>query len=242
MITGGNSDSLVKNGNGTLTLAGANTYTGSTVVNAGTVVVNGTSIADTAKVVLNGGKLEITANETVGSLSYGTTAQAAGTYGSTASGATFQDDTRFSGTGVLTVVSGGGFSSWIGGFGLPVEQQGVSADPDGDGIDNLLEMLLGGNPASGADANKVPTASTVAGNAVFTFTRQREWVDAADLKIHVGMTLEGWPTTYTVGKDTASSTPGVTVTDNGNGTDTVTLTLPIGTDRVKFTRLGATLK
>jgi hypothetical protein len=41
----------------------------------------------------------------------------------------------------------------------------------------------------------------------------------------------------TVGDDIAGSTAGVTLTDNLDGTETITLTTPKGTDAKKFARL-----
>ncbi len=96
---------LTKTGPGTMALLAANTYTGATNVLAGTLAVTGNSIADASKLVLDGGKLDIAAaaNESVDNLYFGSVKQSAGTYGSTASAATHQDDSRFSGTGILTV-------------------------------------------------------------------------------------------------------------------------------------------
>jgi autotransporter-associated beta strand protein len=73
------------------------------------------AIADSAKLTLAGGNVAGAAddgfivlssgvNETVGSLVLGGVAQVPGTYGSTASTATFKSDEYFSGTGVVTVV------------------------------------------------------------------------------------------------------------------------------------------
>jgi autotransporter-associated beta strand protein len=53
-VFGGTGASLVKVGVGTLTLSGANTYTGSTTINGGTLEVDG-SIADTSNVTVNSG-------------------------------------------------------------------------------------------------------------------------------------------------------------------------------------------
>ena len=82
--TGGD---LVKEGNGALTLSGANTYTGETIVKGGTLIVgSGASIADDTDMTLDGGDLVIDSaapvkqglitlregNLTVNSLTYGT--------------------------------------------------------------------------------------------------------------------------------------------------------------------------
>ena len=95
-----------KTGAGTLTVSGANTYTGSTRVAQGTLAVSSAGS-------LGGGALDITTGATLALNFTGTrrvsaltfnagAAQAAGTYGSTTSGATNQS-AAFSGTGTLTV-------------------------------------------------------------------------------------------------------------------------------------------
>jgi autotransporter-associated beta strand protein len=131
---------------GVLTLNGANTYTGGTLVNGGIVEANGASatfgtgnvtvdhaaspnsiarlrirsgvtnaIADDATLSLSGGRtggvadegwiiLESGVNEAVGSLKLAGVVQTAGTYGSTSSAATFQNDEFFEGPGMLTVL------------------------------------------------------------------------------------------------------------------------------------------
>ena len=50
-----------------------------------------------------------------------------------------------------------------------------------------------------------------------------------------------WPTVYTIGPDTASSSPGVTITENGAEPDTITVMIPLGTAAIKFVRLNVTV-
>ncbi len=99
--------SITKAGSGIWTLAGANTYSGTTRVQAGTLAV-------TRSDALGGGALELTTGarlrldfigtRPVSSLTFNAGAALPnGTYGSSASPATIQDDTRFSGPGTLTV-------------------------------------------------------------------------------------------------------------------------------------------
>ncbi len=127
--------SLVKAGNGTLTLTGTNVTSGSFIVSNGTLVVSATgtfgpnstnvvvaagtltlsnsvAIADTAAVrIADGGaaKLSLTAgvNETVERLYFGDKEKHAGTYSaSSGSGAQVIDTEHFAGTGILTVLRG----------------------------------------------------------------------------------------------------------------------------------------
>jgi autotransporter-associated beta strand protein len=145
---------LKKTGPGTMLLTGANTYTGDTTVEGGELTVSGNSIVDTNQVVLNGGKLGITADETVGSLYYGASQQIAGTYGSSGSTATYQDDSRFTGTGVLTVTTGAvtdPYPLWAAVITNPADRDKTD-DPDSDGFTNLQEYLFGTSPIA-------PTAS-----------------------------------------------------------------------------------
>jgi autotransporter-associated beta strand protein len=229
--------SFTQDGAGTTTLGGTNTYSGDTIVKEGVLAIDGDSLLDDGSLVIEGGKVDVTNNETVTELFFGAVAQAAGTYGATGSGATNIDDTRFQGTGIVTV-TGAGYGSWITGFGLSVPNQSASADPDNDGIANGVEWVLGGNPATGMDVGKLPVVVTDATNMVFSFKRDQESkVAGTTVVIEVGTSLDAWTTVYTVGNDTAASTAGVTVTDNLDGTDTITLTVPKGTDAKKFARL-----
>lgn len=136
-----------------------------------------------------------------------------------------------------------GFAGWITGFGLAAADQDPTDDPDNDGLDNAVEWVLGGNPATGTDAGKLPTITPSATHLVFTFVRDQDSKRPdTSVSIEVGTTLAAWPSVYQVGADTAGSSPGVTVTDNGNGTDTVTLAVLRAPDAAKFGRLKVTIQ
>ncbi len=235
--------SLIQSGSGTTVLGGANTYTGDTVVNAGKVAVDGDSIPDSGTLrILGSGGVAVSNIEQVQALYIDGNLKAAGTYGATGSGATHIDDAHFSGTGVVQVVVPG-YSGWITGFGLAAGDRDATDDPDQDGLDNGVEWVLGGNPASVMDAGRLPTAAASGANLVFSFIRdQASKSPGTSVAIEVGNNLSGWPGVYQVGDTTGGSSAGVTVTDNGNGTDTVTLTIPRAPDASKYGRLRVVIQ
>ncbi|HOX59230.1 MAG TPA: Ig-like domain repeat protein [Candidatus Paceibacterota bacterium] len=127
-ITG--AGTLLKQGAGFLILAGSNTFSGGAVISDGTLVANASGALGSGDVlVLAGSRLNLNgsyfnpasalllastasvtnaAPNTGAGLSFdgGLTFKRAGTWGSTASGAAFMDDTHFAGAGRLTVTSG----------------------------------------------------------------------------------------------------------------------------------------
>ncbi len=218
----GDGAKLVKSGTGTLILTGANTYTGDTVVSAGTLAINGVSIANSGKLVISGGKVDVSGTEVVDTLFFGTSQQAAGTWGSTASSADNKNDTYFSGTGVVSVTSGptGGYSTWAdanAGGGTPGE------DFDNDGVSNGIEYFLGETGSSftanpGVVAGKVtwPNGGNIDHTAYGT-----------EFLVQTSSNLSAWA-------DVDAGDPNL-----NNTSESVEYTLPTGAGRI-FVRLVVT--
>jgi autotransporter-associated beta strand protein len=162
----GGSYGITKTGTGTLELLGANTYTGTTTVNDGLLVLSGDSINDSATLAIEGtGQVEVTAGETenVTSLLLGGVAQADGTYGPTDSGADFIDDVNFTATSGLINVGAplfNAYETFVSVIGNAADRD-VEDDPDGDGIPNGVEFVIGGTPLNSSDVALLPTGQFV---------------------------------------------------------------------------------
>jgi len=129
--------------------------------------------------------------------------------------------------------------SWIGGFGLPADGTGTgayTADPDGDGISNLLEYAFKGNPTlndvsilpstgkineSGSDYLTLTFERLTSASSGITYTPQA----SADLAIWDGVPVQ-------VG----------TAVNNGDGTETVVYrdNLPVNGNPKRFLRVRVT--
>lgn len=107
---------------------------------------------------------------TTGSLSIDGTLMGSGSY-------TSATHDFVTGTGAVVVLNGGGtgFQIWAGSHGLTGADADFAADPDGDGISNGIEFVIGGEPnpaAPDTDSNAgLPLATRAGGDFVFTFTR-----------------------------------------------------------------------
>jgi autotransporter-associated beta strand protein len=102
---------VVKLGSGTWTLAGANTYTGTTSITGGTLVCTSSSALGSGNInIASGGaklQLDFSGTREIASLSFnGGAPLPIGSYGSSASPAQFKNDGYFSGTGTVMVTVG----------------------------------------------------------------------------------------------------------------------------------------
>ncbi|RYD19686.1 MAG: hypothetical protein EOP88_18030 [Verrucomicrobiaceae bacterium] len=142
---------------------------------------------------------------------------------------------------ILTVGGGGGsaYDSWATAKGLTGVNNGATQDPDFDGISNVLEFVLDGNPLT-SDTGKLPVTTQDATNFYFDFNRRNDSVTEATLTFESGTTLGSWPTTVAIPSSaTPVAGPPVTITDNGNGTHHVKVTVAKAGNTKLFGRLKA---
>jgi autotransporter-associated beta strand protein len=212
---------LEKSGAGQLTLSGANTYAGTTTVAAGVLRIEKTGL---------NAIVDATADTLVAEF---TVQPAAGDYpilpGSLAGSQTFsatnlganQQATFNNQTSTVTVTNTvtDPFVTWIDGFTpnalLPDEASKLpSADPDGDGIINLMEFVIGGSPVISSQSI-LPTLANVGSDLVLSYTRGDE---SESVTTQVGQ----WSTDLTNWNDV---TP-LLVNENLASPDDMTITVP----------------
>lgn len=168
-IAGGINLSLVKQGAGDQTLSGNNTYQGDTTIAEGTLVVtnnsattfgNGSVVAIASGAVLN---LPNAAVDVVAGVVINGVPLAAGFTYDAASPETIG---YITGSGQLQVVAG--FANWMTQFTtLSAAQRLANADPDNDGIPNLVEYAIDGQDTTVSN----PAAGSFAGNSL-SFTKR----------------------------------------------------------------------
>lgn len=119
------------------------------------------------------------------------------------------------------------YESWISGY-PGLSDLAASADPDQDGVVNLLEYVFGGDP-SALNSSILHTLNASGGNFVFTFTR-RAGTDVNTTQVfQYGADLLNW----TDVPIQASSTVSVLASTPSTGFEQVTVTIPKGTnDRI----------
>ena len=246
--------SLVMNSAGRIqNLTGANTYSGGTTVTAGTLSLAQVNLSNEASTVsiATGATLDLafTDTDTVNKLFINGVQQAAGIYVKAGTETAPEIGIAgITGTGKLNVTSNpvvaSGFASWIDtpSFALTAGQKGPADDPDNDGMANLLEFVLNGNPAV-SDASILPDPGITTSDFVFTFQRRDDSLSPETTQtFQYGGDLSGWTnvllpaTSGTVGNAIITISAGIP--DDGI-TDTVKVAIPKteATDGKLFGRL-----
>ena len=239
--------SLVKDGIGRLDLTGAISYSGSTRIRAGTLGLTQTGLSDTAAFIIDAGAvaaLDFTGEDRVGSLSINGNVLPDGLYSATSHGGLYAS--FFTGPGALRV-GVAGYEAWITGYPALIGADALpEADPDADGLANLMEFVLTGSPISGSDTSR-PVPAAAPGALTITFNRSDESESDTTLTFQTGTDLGSWPASGDVVIGPVSDLSGTqpngvtyTVAENGAAPDRIVITLPLGTGAVRFARVKAT--
>lgn len=232
---------LTKLGSGTLTLTAANTYTGATKVSEGILSLANAYLADAAGVEIeSGATLDLTHGntDTVASLKIAGVVQANGEYGAMGSGAA-NETTAITGSGRL-LVGLNPYGTWASAAGLTGANNALTADPDGDGVVNLMEYYLNGNPLNSA-GGVLPSANATGPNLVLRFKRRDDAnADVTSQQLQYGSDLNGWTSVTIPAASGTVSGVTFTITDNGTDPDDVEVSIPKAANTKLFGRIVIT--
>lgn len=120
----------------------------------------------------------------------------------------------------IALVATSGYNGWISTY-PGLSDMLPAGDPDRDGVTNLLEYVLNGNPGS-SDPAILPTLDTSGTNFIFTFTRRELSANGTTQVFDYGSNLGAW-TTLNI---TAPAHSAVTLGLPTGGLQTVTITIP----------------
>jgi autotransporter-associated beta strand protein/T5SS/PEP-CTERM-associated repeat protein len=214
---------LEKLGAGQLTLSSANTYAGTTTVAEGALRIEKTGLNAIVDYAANtlvaeftlppaAGDYQILPGPLAGAQTFSATGLRANQQ------ATFDNQTS---TVTVTEMQGDPFVNWINGYTpngfLPDEASKLpSADPESDGITNLMEFVLGGSPVASSQSI-LPTLATVGSDIVLSYTRND---DSESATTQVGQ----WSTDLINWNDVIPTL----VNENGSSADDMSITVPNG--------------
>jgi hypothetical protein len=158
-------------------------------------------------------------------------------------------NSAYSNTVNATTNAGGStqFETWLGSFGLPLDTP-ITDDGDNDGLNNLLEFVLGGNPTTNDSPSVRPSVNASGANLVVTFNRSDESESQpVAVKVQVSDDLVTWDNANDIvignignAGPIGGTGASYTVAENDAAPDTIVVTIPKGAATKKFARVVVT--
>lgn len=234
LVSDGGNGGLIKDGPGTLSLSGSYNYSGATVVNQGTLELASATLSDAASVHIGASavlKLPDGATDTVQELVIDGVSKGPGTWNAA------NTEGRITGGSLLVPVADP-YLAWIEPF-FPGETDPTiisgGADPDHDGLSNLLEYVLKDGQPAQANATVLPNADASGAQFVFTYQRRAAASNATQtFEYSTSLAADSWTPIAIPGGE------GVVVSPAADGIETVQITLPKASNTGLFGRLKVT--
>jgi autotransporter-associated beta strand protein len=226
---------MTKSGTGTLTLSAVNQYKGDTTVYAGTLSLQADSLDDDSSVVIASGAVLDLAHgftDRVSALIINGTPVASGIY----SAASAPTAGYLTGTGSLEVAPAEPFATWINASWPTLDDKDPSADPDHDGIPNIIEYVLHDGEPSVADSSILPAVNAEVSNFVYTFHRRNAATVDTTQVFQYCDNLADW-TNVPISSGGMVS---ITADTPAAGIDEITVTIPKASNTKIFGRLQIT--
>ncbi len=136
-------------------------------------------------------------------------------------------------------VAASGYANWLT-LHSTITDPAAGADPENDGIENVLEYVLNGNPMA-SDPSIFPDLNVTSTSFVFTFDRLDDSETDTAQTFQYGTTLGAWTEVMIGAAPSGPDVNGVTVgvVENGSAPDNITVTVPKGPNTKLFGRLQA---
>lgn len=100
-----------------------------------------------------------------------------------------------------------------------------TADPDNDGMNNLTEFVLNGNPGASDSSTVAPTLNTSGSTFVFGFKRRDDSVSTTTLRFEYGGNLSTWTSAAINASGGVSGNATVTINETGDP-DIISVSIP----------------
>ena len=127
------------------------------------------------------------------------------------------------------------YQAWLGQYGAGISQ-GTAADPDGDGLSNLLEFVLDGDPTANTGEDSFPRLDFSSVNPNYQFRQRLDSLAEVETVIEYSEDLEVW--------EDVIENPNLILTQQAisNELEAVTVDLSPAVDRKLFFRLKASVR